>query len=286
MLKENSEKIHLPGIELLATDLDGTLAVGGVISESDILAARRLKAQGISVLVVTGRNLVSLKKVNQLWKVADEILFSSGSGLLSAPDALPVERARLSSADVNTVTTILTKAGEDYCVLNPVPDNHFFSWKRFRSPGKNPDFDSRMDIYADWSRPDDGSGGAASQVLVILPPGETPSAPLLKALSPWSVFCSSSPIDSRSIWLEIFPPGMNKGTALADWCRTKNIQRSRVMALGNDHNDETMLSWAGSGRVVEGAPEALKKRFQVMPPAGSGGFEAAVEEILGRIQRS
>lgn len=272
-------------IELLVTDLDGTLAVGGVISDADIKAAGELKSRGIPILVITGRNPQSLKKVAGLWDVADEVLFSSGSGQLSAPDALPVERARLSSADVSDIVSIFADAGEDYCVLNPVPDNHEFSWKRFRPERENPDFDNRMDIYRDWSRPYE-EAHPASQVLVILPPGRTPAAAVLDSLSPWSVFHSSSPIDQKSIWLEVFPAGMNKGTALADWCRVRNIDRKQVLALGNDYNDETMLSWAGRGRVVEGAPDSLKKRFPVLPPAGSGGFQAAVAEVLERNQRS
>lgn len=269
-----------PDIELLVTDLDGTLAVGGVISDSDLEAAKELKSAGIPILVITGRNLKSLNKVEKLWDVADEILFSSGSGLLSAPDALPVERARLSSAEVGAIVSILSDAGEDYCVLAPVPDNHEFSWRRFRPKLENSDFDNRMEIYAEWSRPEDGTHHPASQVLVILPPGVTPGPAVLKSLSPWSVFHSSSPIDSLSIWLEVFPAGMNKGTALADWCRSRNIDRDKVLALGNDHNDETMLSWSGVARVVAGAPEPLKEKFSVLPPAGSGGFQAAVAEIL------
>lgn len=265
---------------LLATDLDGTLAVGGVIGTADRKAAVALKERGIPVLVVTGRNSKSLQKVEGLWDVADEVLFSSGAGLLAAEDAIPVEQTRLTSREVRDIVTILIKAGEDYCVLNPIPGNHCFSWRRHRPPRDNPDFDSRMDIYAEWGRPDDGSRLPASQVLVIRPPGMLPDQNLKTALAPWSVFHSSSPIDHKSVWLEIFPAGMNKGSALAAWCGANSIDRNRVLALGNDHNDETMLSWAGMGRVVEGAPQVLKARYPVR------SFEAAAEEAMEMFQRT
>ncbi len=265
---------------LLATDLDGTLAVGGVIGTADRKAAVALKERGIPILVVTGRNSKSLQKVEGLWDVADEVLFSSGAGLLAAEDAIPVEQTRLTSREVRDIVTILIKAGEDYCVLNPIPGNHCFSWRRHRSPRDNPDFDSRMDIYAEWGRPDDGSRLPASQVLVIRPPGMLPDQNLKTALAPWSVFHSSSPIDHKSVWLEIFPAGMNKGSALAAWCGANSIARNRVLALGNDHNDETMLSWAGMGRVVEGAPQVLKARYPVR------SFEDAAEEAMEMFQRT
>lgn len=271
---------NTPG--LLATDLDGTLAVGGIISREDRQAAAMLRDYGIPVLVITGRNPKSLKKVDGLWDVADEVLFSSGAGLLESELAEPVEKARLTSEEVAEITSILIAAGEDFCVLDPVPNNHRFSWRRRHPLQENPDFDSRMDIYIEWGRPSDNTPAPASQVLVIMPPGLPLDPELGQKLSRWSVFHSSSPIDHKSTWLEIFPRGLNKGRALAAWCRGKNLDRKRVLALGNDFNDETMLSWAGWGRVVEGAPMALKNRFAVVPPAGAGGFKAAAGEALER----
>ncbi len=227
---------------LLATDLDGTLAVEGVINSSDRAAAARLKSRSIPVLVVTGRNPESLKKVEGLWEVADEVLFSSGAGVLTAEDAEPVGTGLLSAGETAEITAILDKAGEDYCLLDPIPGNHCFSWKRHRRPEDNPDFSRRMNLYDAWGRPDNGIPAPASQVLVVLPPGFNLPADTEAALSSWSVFHSSSPVDHQSLWLEIFPSGMNKGSALAAWCAFRDLPKERVLALGNDFNDESMLS--------------------------------------------
>lgn len=265
---------------LLATDLDGTLAVGGVINRADRAAAAELKNRGIPVLVVTGRNPESLKKVEGLWEVADEVLFSSGAGVLTDKDAEPVGVGLLSAMETSEITAILDKAGEDYCLLDPIPDNHHFSWKRHRKPGENPDFNRRMNLYKTWGRPYNGIPHRASQVLIVLPPGTFIQSETAKDLSRWSVFHSSSPVDHKSIWLEIFPTGMDKGSALAAWCSTRRLPKERVLALGNDFNDESMLAWAGMGRVVGGSPMARESVFPVLPPAGMGGFEAAVKEAL------
>jgi hydroxymethylpyrimidine pyrophosphatase-like HAD family hydrolase len=270
---------------LLATDLDGTLAVNGRIGNADVLAARELKAAGIPLLVVTGRNPFSLKGVDELWDVASEGIFSSGAGILESRNSEPWEMARLTGKEVQSIVEILTESGQDFCVLHPIPENHYFTWKRFRPRSVNPDFDRRMEIYRQWVLPEEkfigsSSGQEASQILVILPPGDLPEKGLLRRLSSWSVFYSASPIDHRSIWLEIFPAGVNKGSSLDAWCRKKKIPSSRVLALGNDLNDESMLSWAGRGCVVQGAPPEMKSRYPVLPPAGEGGFPAAVREAL------
>ena len=270
---------------LLAADLDGTLAFGGIIGPGIRRAADRARAAGIPILVVTGRNPRSIDRVEGIWDVADEILFSSGAGVLRGPDALPEEHfgeegARLTAADVERIAAVLDGHGEDYFLLDPIPGNHRFAWHRNRPSGENPDFDARMDLYGGWGRAYGGSAAPACQVLAVLPPAGAPAAapadlPALEAdLSAWSVFRSSSPIDHASIWLEVFPAGTDKGAALAAWCAAYGIAADRVLALGNDFNDVPMLEWAGRGRVVPDAPAALRDNYAVR------NFAEAVEEAL------
>ena len=269
---------------LLVTDLDGTLAVRGRIARDDRLAAARLKAAGIPVLVITGRNLHSLGRTAEVWDVADTILFSSGSGLMASPDAAPVEQHRLGADEVRRLTAILDRFGEDYCLLDPVPHTHRFAWRRHRPAGSNPDFDARMSIYEEWARTwdhlDPAASDGACQILVIRPSGAPLNPDLEERLRPWSVFQSSSPLDHSSVWLEVFPAGMDKGRALADWCREHGIPASRVLALGNDFNDCSMLEWSGYPRVVANAPAELRQKYRTLPAAGEGGFAAAAEEAL------
>ncbi len=267
-----------PASALLATDLDGTLAVNGRIGQHNRKAAEQLKSLGIPILVVTGRNFESLGRVEGLWDIADTVLFSSGAGLWEHKDSIPIEKGRLSAEEVNEICSILDACKEDYCILNPIPKNHYFRYTRHRSPAKNPDFDTRMTIYRQWLRPD--MEGDASQILVIRPVNQRIPVQLLERLSKWSVFHGSSPLDHRSTWIEIFPAGINKGQALARYCRENDIPDHRVLALGNDHNDESMLAWAGYGYVVASAPAEMRAMYTTLPPAEDNGFASAVQEAL------
>jgi hydroxymethylpyrimidine pyrophosphatase-like HAD family hydrolase len=270
---------------LLATDLDGTLAVNGVIGQDERRAAAELKAEGIPVLVITGRNLYSLGRVEHLWEVADEVLFSSGAGHQVSRNGRTIERVRLGEEDVRTIAELLEATGEDFCVLDTIPLNHRYTWSRSRNPAENPDFDNRMRVYDPWGEKYDGRSAPASQILVIRPPGTGPDPLLLEKLGRWSVFCGTSPLDHKSVWMEIFPAGLNKGSALSSWCSDHGISRERVLVLGNDLNDESMLEWARYARVVEGSPAELTSRFPVLPPAGQGGFPAAAREAIGLFGR-
>ncbi len=271
---------------VLASDLDGTIAVKGVIGAGEFRAAEKLRLAGIPLLVVTGRNSLSLQWVDGLRELADEILFSSGAGLQVASEALPRELHWLSAGEVQRIAGILNDFGEDYCILHRIPRSGNFSWVRRRP--ENADLDSRLKLYARWAKPLPPGGVArafpegAVHILVIRPSFPAPDSDLISALSEWSVFTGTSPLDHSSAWLEIFPAGVNKGGALSEWCARRGLSAGSVMALGNDYNDVPMLEWAAYPRVVGNAPDSLKKLpgAAVLPPAGEGGFASAVEEAV------
>ncbi|PIE04982.1 MAG: hypothetical protein CSA76_01390 [Spirochaetales bacterium] len=256
---------------VLASDLDGTIAVKGVIGAGEFRAAEKLRLAGIPLLVVTGRNSLSLQWVDGLRELADEILFSSGAGLQVASEALPRELHWLSAGEVQRIAGILNDFGEDYCILHRIPRSGNFSWVRRRP--ENADLDSRLKLYARWAKPLPPGGVArafpegAVHILVIRPSFPAPDSDLISALSEWSVFTGTSPLDHSSAWLEIFPAGVNKGGALSEWCARRGLSAGSVMALGNDYilpeREVLPLPWrrlwlclepAGSGRAVRARP--------------------------------
>jgi len=89
----------------LATDYDGTLAHGGVVSEETLAALRRLKETGRRLILVTGRELDDLQRVFRDVALFDRVvaengalLFDPATGsvrpLADPPPALFVERLK------------------------------------------------------------------------------------------------------------------------------------------------------------------------------------------------
>ncbi len=60
-------------------------------------------------------------------------------------------------------------------------------------------------------------------------------------------------------FLEIMPRGINKGTAIDDLSSYYDIDKSEIMALGDDLNDLEMLSKAGYSVAMANATEEAKK---------------------------
>jgi hydroxymethylpyrimidine pyrophosphatase-like HAD family hydrolase len=88
---------------------------------------------------------------------------------------------------------------------------------------------------------------------------------------------TTSPIDGLSTWLELFPMSVSKAVAAEYLCTLHTIDRSEVMAIGNDYNDMDLLSWAGTAFVVPSAPDELLKKFTAV----EGGLSNAIETWLG-----
>lgn len=68
-----------------ATDFDGTIATDGTVDETTIDALRRLKASGIVVLLVTGRELKDFGHAPEILELFDTVIAENG-GVVYSPD--------------------------------------------------------------------------------------------------------------------------------------------------------------------------------------------------------
>jgi len=91
----------------------------------------------------------------------------------------------------------------------------------------------------------------------------------------------TSPLDGKSIWIELFPSHVSKGSATAWLSQRLGLKSESVCAVGNDYNDTTLLEWSGSGFVVENAPEDLRARFSCVFSNDDCGVTNAVKRWLG-----
>ncbi|MDR1412208.1 MAG: Cof-type HAD-IIB family hydrolase [Spirochaetaceae bacterium] len=64
---------------------------------------------------------------------------------------------------------------------------------------------------------------------------------------------------SKPYFLEILPPGIDKGTSLAKVAEAVGVKREEVMAVGDSMNDEAMIRWAGYGVAMLNGDERLKE---------------------------
>jgi hypothetical protein len=126
--------------------------------------------------------------------------------------------------------------------------------------------------------------GPASQLVAIVPAAEGPRAlaAVRAELSGFTVIQTTSPLDGRSMWIEIFPPEVSKSRTAA-WLAAKlRIPHARTASVGNDFNDLDLLEWTRERFVVANAPRDLSLRFPTVASNNDGGVAEAVERWLAQ----
>jgi Cof subfamily protein (haloacid dehalogenase superfamily) len=266
---------------LFVCDLDGTLLRSDrSFSTADLDVLKRLGALGIIRVIATGRSIYSIHTVDISELPVDFIIFSSGAGIIQHPGGRIIRKVSLESQEVNRAIKILQANHLDFMVHHPIPDNHAFSY--FESTPDNEDFKRRIALYRQFAKPLEESTdgfGPATQLLAIVPPAENlPELEIIREKLPdFNVIQTTSPLDARSTWIEIFPANVSKSHAAA-WLNTElGLNSNQTLSIGNDYNDLDLLEWAGTSFVVENAPQDLKKRFAVVASHNESGVSEAVE---------
>ena len=86
-------------------------------------------------------------------------------------------------------------------------------------------------------------------------------------------------VQSEPTYLEILPPGVSKGTALAAMLEVLGILASETIAVGDNWNDVEMIEAAGLGVAMGHAPEGVRARADIV--CGSVE-EEGVREVIER----
>jgi hypothetical protein len=280
---------------LFITDLDGTLLNGQRRIPADHWSSLvDLRQKGCVVAAATGRSIHSWRLlVQRLGLAADDVrqlldyvIFSTGAGILETSNGRLLRALHLQLDQVEAAVSLLDHLKLDYMVHRSIPDTAQFLFRQHS--GENPDFSSRLRLYATYATPIAGERlqeyGAVTQILVIVP-GETghEMAKRIAELLPLcSVIKATSPLDGESMWIEIFHRDVSKSRAAAWLASHCSIAREEVCAVGNDYNDEDLLDWAGRAFVVANAPESLRRRFPTVADNEHGGVaEAAARWLAG-----
>jgi Cof subfamily protein (haloacid dehalogenase superfamily) len=80
--------------------------------------------------------------------------------------------------------------------------------------------------------------------------------------------------------LDVVHPGVTKGATLAEWTETRGITAEEILAVGDNHNDLEMLSFAGVPVVMGNSVPELKQRgWHVTASNDEDGVAAAIERF-------
>lgn len=269
-------------IKALITDLDGTiLPHGGNISFETHRALEEAGKKGMTRIIATGRNLFAARKVIPENLPIDYLIFSSGAGMMKWDDRRMLFSKHLNRQETRQLASYLWNYNINFMIQKEIPNNHNFYYTDIYP--LHEDYKHRLENYASFGTCIDSAeeiNTEATQLIMILDPRQIHLVERIrKDLSSYSVIRSTSPTDNRAIWLEIFPAGVNKGTACQDLLDLLAINTSESAGIGNDYNDVDFLDICHQSYLVANAPTRLKPHYKTVAKDIDNGFAEFISLI-------
>jgi hydroxymethylpyrimidine pyrophosphatase-like HAD family hydrolase len=268
-------------------DLDGTLAKSdGYISPQDKAAFEMLKDNNILRVIVTGRSPYSADKVIDSSFPIDYLVCSTGCAVFKWPEKDLIEKHGLTKDEANLAATAFRKRKIDFMVLDEVPQNHRFSAHVFNEV--HPDMQRRIDLYdghvkrANYDSP---AKGGACQLIGVVSEGVDIMDELSNELDGMKVLRATSPLDGKSVWIEIYPKHISKGSVAKNICENAKVDFNKTAGIGNDYNDLDLLEFVRNPYVVSNAPESMKLRYGTVSKCGENGVKEAAEDFLTKLKQ-
>jgi len=280
-------------LRLIAIDIDGTLLNPEFqISESDLATLRRAHAEGIEIILVTGRRHAFALPIAQqlgfdLWLISSNgAVTRSLAGETFHRDLLPEPTCR------DLVRVMQEFRGQTVLTFDSPLEND-----GARSDGRGTIVIERLDeLEASIKRWLEKN----MQYIQFVVPIENaltsdpiqamfcgPVADMQRVLRvlencglPITVSRTEYPGRDLSI-VDVLNAGCSKGHALERWANYRQITREQVMAVGDNYNDIEMLNFAGHPFIMGNASLDLRSRgWKLTRSNAESGISAAIEHLL------
>ena len=249
-------------IKLIAIDLDGTLLDSRKqLSDANRQAIQQAVAQGVHVVLCTGRNLPGARPYFEqlaLPQTAHHMIVNNGASLHETKswqllDGLTfhwndLEQFALFNEAFDTQLTVFDS--EHYYCVHPQPsqwvlDDAQLVFCPVTSIALH-DLQHQTDLF---------------NVMFLGAPHQVNH---LQQHIPEEWWAQYSLVRSQPTIFEIMPKGADKGQALTRLCQHLGIAPSQVMTLGDGNNDIEMLQFAGLGVAMGNASDSVKAHADVV----------------------
>lgn len=268
-------------IKLIAIDIDGTLINDQLeITEKTKLALQKATAQGIKVVLCTGRPMTGVHKyLDQLGinNLADQYVISfngalaqTTSGQVISEFTLPFEKlVDLSAVALKADVHLLAETADAMYVLN----QDISSYAVYES--------SLVSLPITYKSIDQLNTIKNNLVISKLMITDEPAAIddfSAKLTAP--IKRAFNIVRSEPYYLEFVNPSASKGAALASLGQELGVARTEMMAIGNAQNDESMITYAGIGVAMSNSiPSTIQLADELVADNNHDGVAEAVEKF-------
>jgi Cof subfamily protein (haloacid dehalogenase superfamily) len=259
-------------IRLVATDLDGTLLdPHGQVTTRTARAVLAARANGIHVVPVTGRPPQAMWDLAAAAGLGPLGVCANGAVIVDLDRSLVLEVSEMAGAIATALVDLLRRAVPN--ILLATDDLECFSYE----PGF---FEEPVDWQEKLAEVNDVRPIVATGCIKLIARTSQTTAPQLIEVLEREVGEAGHVTTSGLDWVDIGAPQISKAYALERVCDRLGIGIDEVVAVGDNHNDLSVLGWASSAMAPANAvPDVLAVVERVLPANSEDGVAVLLEEL-------
>jgi len=261
-------------IALVVSDVDGTLVTRDkTLTDGAIRAARRLHEAGIGFTITSSRPAIGMSFLIEPLAITLPVGPFNGSSIVD-PQLKPVELHLIPEAAARRSLDVLNEFGVDIWLftnekwLTRHPDAEYVPHEK-RAIRADPTIIGDFTPYLTTACKIVGSSSDAALL-------QRCEAAMKQALG-----AEATAVRSQTYYLDVTPPGHNKGTFVEAMARRLGISTEAVATIGDMQNDLAMFRKSGLSIAMGNATDDVKKvATHVTASNEDEGFARAMEMIL------
>jgi Cof subfamily protein (haloacid dehalogenase superfamily) len=261
-------------IALVVSDVDGTLLTKDkTLTDRAIDAVRRLRDAGIAFTLTSSRPALGMRFLIEPLGITLPVGPFNGSSIVD-PQLKPIEQHLIPAAAAERSLAVLDEFGVDIWLFTNE------QWFTRHPDGPYVPNEIRA-IRADPTIIDDFTPHLATACKIV---GSSADAALLQRCEVAmlkAVGTQATAVCSQSYYLDVTPPGCDKGTFVEAMAKRQGISTDAVATIGDMQNDLAMFKKSGLSIAMGNATDDVKKQAtHVTTSSEDEGFAGAIEIIL------
>jgi Cof subfamily protein (haloacid dehalogenase superfamily) len=261
-------------IALVVSDVDGTLLTKDkTLTDGAQAAVRRLHEAGIGFTITSSRPTIGMRFLIEPLAITLPVGAFNGSCIVD-PQLKPIERHLIPAAAAQRCLDVLNEFGVDIWLFTNE------KWLTRRPDGEYVPHEKRA-IRADPTIVADFAPYLEAACKIV---GSSSDAALLQACEAAmqkALGAEATAVRSQSYYLDVTPPGCDKGTFVQTIAKRQGISTEAVASIGDMQNDLAMFRKSGLSIAMGNATDDVKKAAtHVTASNEEEGFAKAMDMIL------
>ncbi|MCL2382610.1 MAG: HAD family hydrolase [Oscillospiraceae bacterium] len=281
-------------IKLIASDLDGTIIDShNNISKDNFEAIKAIRSKDIDFVVCTGKTYPIIKEVCSTFNATYGI-FGNGNQIINLKTGEEIYKKLLTSEEI---VTCLELAKKKNLHVHLYTDNEIITEKllymdlrNFKLKESNY-YKSSLEFKVVKDIREYLSNNSVDVCKLVISDASglgNLKEEILDQVDVETTFISKrgqfkdTTIDKEYEYLDISPKGINKNSALSILGNYLKVDKSDMMAIGDNLNDLEMIRDSGLGVAVSNAYDEVKSvaKYTTVSPVEKGGFAEAVYKFV------